>query len=89
MATRRAPGGQTLAVGAAGSTAGIGAGIARALAAAGFAPPAFFEAGTPLSFGSLAMRVPLVGRGIEALLGPLAASGFSLPFGSLFAIASR
>lgn len=63
--------------------------LARALAAAGFAPPAFFEAGVPVSLGSIAKRVPFVGRGVEVMLGPLAARGFSIPFGSLFAIAKR
>jgi SAM-dependent methyltransferase len=61
--------------------------LARALAAAGFGPPAFLECGVPTSFGTIATKgIPLVGRGVEALLGPLASRGFALPFGSLFAI---
>jgi SAM-dependent methyltransferase len=61
--------------------------LSRTLAAAGYAPPAFLPVGVPVSFGSIARRVPLLGRRVEALLGPRADRGLSLPTGGLFALA--
>ena len=64
--------------------------LARALAAAGFSPPRFARASTPLSFGSAARKAlgPL-GPAAERALGPRAAAGFGLPAGTLFALARR
>jgi SAM-dependent methyltransferase len=61
--------------------------LARTLAAAGFQPPVFSTVGVPVSFGSIARRVPLLGRRLEALLGARADRGLSLPTGGLFAVA--
>ena len=62
--------------------------LARALCAAGFAPPVFRRAGTPVSFGTIAHEVlGPAGPAAERALGPLAVRGFSLAFGTLFALA--
>ena len=61
--------------------------LSATLRAAGFSRPTFRPAGTPVSLGSIARHAlgPL-GPAVERALGPLAARGFSLPSGSLFAI---
>lgn len=62
--------------------------LRRALEVAGFVPSGIGLAGTPVSLGSLARRLPgRSGVAVERRLGRRADAGLALPFGTLFAVA--
>jgi SAM-dependent methyltransferase len=64
--------------------------LCRALAAAGFRVTTRGSAGTPASFATLAREAPRpLGPLLERALGAAGNAGFSLPMGTLFAIAIR